>query len=81
MFPMDLEVAVNNSGSVAGAIFFTLLGIAYLALFIGALISIAKSPNYTGGLKALWILACLAMPFVGSIVWFIWGKNGNSRVV
>ena len=76
---LPLEVVVETSGNPVWGVLVALLGIAYLALFIGALVSIMKSPNYTTGLKALWVLICFIMPFIGSLVWFIWGKNGNSQ--
>lgn len=54
-----------------------LFTIAYIALAIAAIVSILNSRSYTSGLKALWILAVLAFPLVGSLVWFIVGRNSH----
>lgn len=61
---------------IAGGFGF-LIGIGYLVLVIAAIISIINSTNYTSGLKALWVLAVLAFPFLGSVIWFVVGRNSR----
>ena len=51
--------------------------IAWLALFIAALISIVISPNLTGGGKILWLIVVFVFPFLGTLVWFVWGRNAQ----
>ncbi|WP_150460364.1 PLDc N-terminal domain-containing protein [Nesterenkonia ebinurensis] len=54
-----------------------LIGLAYIAFAIAAILSILNSRSYTSGLKALWVLAVLAFPFLGSLVWFLVGRNSS----
>lgn len=48
------------------------------ALFIGALVSIAKHPTASGTMKAVWILISLLFPVLGPILWFLVGKNSST---
>lgn len=57
--------------------FMGLAVIAWLALFIAALISIVMSPNLTLGGKFLWLIVVFVFPFLGSLVWFFWGRNAQ----
>ncbi len=59
---------------------FIVLGIGALALilFIGALIDIARSHHLTGVAQAVWVLVVLAFPMIGSLVWFLIGRKGNT---
>ncbi|MGO4192765.1 PLD nuclease N-terminal domain-containing protein [Arthrobacter sp. YAF17] len=41
------------------------------ALFICALISIARSKNYTPAGRALWLLVVFALPALGPMLWFL----------
>ncbi len=78
MLALASSSAASSAGSTISALIVVIIAIGYVALFIAALVSIVGSTNYTSGLKALWILACFAFPFLGSLVWFFWGKNGNA---
>lgn len=51
----------------------------YLALVIGALISISKSAHATPTVKAIWFLIVVVAPFLGSILWFTLGKPRAPR--
>ena len=62
---------------VMGALVSVLISIAYVAFAVAAIISILRSTNYTGGLKALWVLAVIAFPFLGSLIWFLVGRNSR----
>lgn len=48
-----------------------------LVLMISAIASVANSRSYTPGLKALWVLAILAFPILGSLVWFVVGRHSH----
>lgn len=61
----------------APLLIFGVLGIAYIVLVVAALGSIIGSRNYTPGLKALWALAVFAFPILGSIVWFLVGRDSH----
>lgn len=78
MFGLEPDVVVTSSGtgSTAAAVLTIVLIVAYLAFVISAIVSIVKSTAYPTGLKALWILIVFVTPFIGSVVWFIWGKKG-----
>lgn len=74
---LPLAATTSNAGSTGATILLIVVLVAYLAFVISALVSVLKSSNYTPGLKALWVLAIFVLPFIGSVVWFIWGRNGN----
>lgn len=48
-----------------------------LILVIAAIVSILRSPILAGAGKAVWILLVLCFPLIGSVVWFIWGRNST----
>lgn len=50
----------------------------YGALFVGALISITAS-GLSGGMKLVWIVFALVAPFLGSLLWFAFGRRDASR--
>ncbi|MGV8875071.1 MAG: PLD nuclease N-terminal domain-containing protein [Rhodococcus sp. (in: high G+C Gram-positive bacteria)] len=49
-------------------------------LFIAAVVSIVRSPNYTVAGRAVWIFVVLAFPFLGPVVWFLWGRKSTFAV-
>ncbi|GAA4616091.1 PLD nuclease N-terminal domain-containing protein [Saccharopolyspora hordei] len=52
--------------------------VAYLALLIGAVISILGSPQ-TFGMKVVWIVFVCVAPFLGSALWFLVGRANARR--
>jgi len=50
------------------------LSILWFVLWIAAIVDCAKgnSPN-----KVLWIIVIILLPFLGSILYFIFGRSGN----
>jgi phosphotransferase system glucose/maltose/N-acetylglucosamine-specific IIC component len=50
------------------------LAVAYLPLVVAGLISVLKSGQNVG-MKLIWIILILAAPVIGSIVWFLAGRN------
>lgn len=56
---------------IFGLIFF----IAYVILFIYALLDIFKNPNLNQTTKLLWILIILIAPILGSLIYIFWGRN------
>jgi hypothetical protein len=66
----------GNWGVLGGtcAIIFAL---ATLILFILALVSILQAGNLTGGGKAIWIVVILIFPILGSLAWFLFGRNAR----
>ncbi|MBT2532375.1 PLDc_N domain-containing protein [Arthrobacter sp. ISL-48] len=51
-----------------------------VALFIGALISIARTRNHTTGSQIAWALTVLALPVIGSLAWFAIGRRMKNKV-
>lgn len=62
-------------------VIFVILGIAlvvaYLMLFIGALVGILRSPTLTAGGKLLWVVVIFVFQLLGPLVWFIWGRHAQ----
>jgi len=48
----------------------SVLSVLALVLAIAALVSVFKNPEFSGGTKAMWVLAILIFPIVGSAVYF-----------
>lgn len=65
---------VDALGSVGTAAVIVLVLGAYLALVIGALVSVLRS-RQTGGMKLVWTVFVLVAPFLGSVLWFLIGKR------
>lgn len=76
-----LASTADNAGiqwaSGAALIGIVALIVAWLVLFVAALVSILRSPNYQPGGKALWCLASFAFPLLGPILWFAVGKKST----
>jgi Phospholipase_D-nuclease N-terminal len=51
------------------------LGIAFLALWVGAVVSITASAGLSATAKAVWILIALIFPVLGPLVWFVSGRS------
>lgn len=52
--------------------------LANVALFISALISIARTRNLTAGSQVVWALIVLALPFIGALTWFLIGRRAKN---
>ncbi len=75
-------LAAGDTGhQIAGMGMLGMIGLgmlAYAVLFIGALISILCSAH-TGGMKLVWVIVAFAMPFIGSLLWFVIGRGDSLR--
>lgn len=49
--------------------------ILWLALILTALYHIARNSAMASPVKVLWFIIILLAPFLGSIIYLIWGKN------
>lgn len=67
-----------DAGVMVGGVLVLLVALAALVLVIAAIVSIVQSPRYPTGIKALWVLAVLAFPLIGSLAWFIFGRNSHA---
>ncbi|MGW5742810.1 PLD nuclease N-terminal domain-containing protein [Amycolatopsis sp. NPDC003861] len=48
--------------------------LAFAVLFLAALVGILRSP-LTGGMKLVWVVFAFCAPFLGSVLWFLFGRR------
>ncbi|MFI5592022.1 PLD nuclease N-terminal domain-containing protein [Amycolatopsis sp. NPDC051758] len=48
--------------------------LAFVVLFFSALVSILGS-RLTGGMKLVWVIFAFCAPFLGSLLWFAFGRR------
>ncbi len=48
-------------------------------VFIAALVSIARNRTHTSGGTVVWALIVLALPVLGSVLWFMIGRRESFR--
>lgn len=52
-----------------------------VAVFVAALISVARNKKYASGGTVIWTLIILALPVLGPILWFLIGRKSlDSRL-
>ena len=49
---------------------YSVIGLAALVLIIVTLVSVFRNPDVSGGEKAVWVVATIVFPFLGSLVYF-----------
>lgn len=77
----ELLIADNTDPAVAiiAVLGWIIVGIVQFILFIAALVSILRSPRYTGGGKFLWVAVVFFAPFFGAVAWFLAGRTAKIR--
>ncbi|MEU6603456.1 PLD nuclease N-terminal domain-containing protein [Streptomyces flaveolus] len=75
-FPLAAH-SVHAAG-LMGVSLIVLVLLLHATLFVGALISITTS-GLGGGMKLIWIAFAFIAPFLGSLLWFIFGWSYASR--
>lgn len=65
IIPTAWEVMVIVAGAIVAA------------LFVGALISIARSRHHTPAGRALWLLVVVTLPALGPMLWFLMGRTSS----
>jgi hypothetical protein len=74
MYPAAMSQGEENFwGWVVGSVPIALL-LAFVVLFLAALVSILGSP-LTGGMKLVWVGFAFCAPFLGSLLWFVFGRR------
>lgn len=68
-------LAFLNLGSNELAAIIIVLAILWLALILIALYHIARNSQASFVVKVLWFIIIITAPFLGSIIYLIWGKN------
>lgn len=78
---MHVFTLADGGSELLGMTLFAVLAIAalgYVVLFIGALVSIARTGHDTG-MKLAWIVFAFVAPFLGSLLWFLVGRRSALR--
>ncbi|WP_208609508.1 PLD nuclease N-terminal domain-containing protein [Streptomyces atriruber] len=73
-----LLAATKNEASGVTSVVAICACIGAALLFVGALISIARS-RLTGGMKFAWLVFAFVLPFLGSLLWFLFGRRDSLR--
>jgi len=69
---MLLQTSVNSNQV---ALFIIIPAICWLILILIALYHISRNSEMSSGVKVLWFIIIILAPFLGSIIYLIWGKN------
>lgn len=76
---MDMQVLetgdLSGWASVGMLLLAVLAVVGLVTLFIAALVSVVKSPRLMAGGKLVWIVVVFCFPFLGPLVWFLWGRH------
>ncbi|WP_316830704.1 PLDc N-terminal domain-containing protein [Pedobacter aquatilis] len=59
------------------AVIIIITAILWLALILTALYHISRNSGMGFSVKVLWFIIILLAPFLGSIIYLMWGKNKN----
>lgn len=74
----DATAHRGPGGRVAGIASTSLLVNA--ALFVGALISIARTRRHTTGSQVVWALTVVVLPVIGALAWFVIGRRAKKTI-
>jgi Phospholipase_D-nuclease N-terminal len=67
----------SDSVGVVVGVLLILVSLALVVLWVAAIVSVLRNPRLTGGGKFLWVVVVLAFPFLGSLGWFVFGKDAR----
>ncbi|MEV6621754.1 PLD nuclease N-terminal domain-containing protein [Amycolatopsis sp. NPDC051106] len=74
MYSADMSQGEENFwGWIVGSVPIALL-LAVVVLFLAALVSILGS-RLTGGMKLVWVVFAFCAPFLGCLLWFVFGRR------
>ncbi|WP_131538493.1 PLDc N-terminal domain-containing protein [Pedobacter nototheniae] len=65
----------SNINSNQVALFIIIPAILWLILILIALYHISRNSSMSFGVKVLWFIIIMLAPFLGSIIYLMWGKN------
>ncbi|MBP2473092.1 sorbitol-specific phosphotransferase system component IIC [Crossiella equi] len=78
------QLAQESAEGIFERVFGVFLGIGgaiiallYVLLFLCALVSVLRNQRLTGGGKLLWVAVAFAYPLLGSLGWFLFGKQAR----
>ncbi|MGW1289210.1 PLD nuclease N-terminal domain-containing protein [Streptomyces sp. NPDC002586] len=72
------QMALAPTGSIMIACAMGAAALGVLALYFGALLSIARS-DLTSGMKLAWLAFAVMAPFFGCLLWFLVGRPDAQR--
>ena len=75
-----VTLIAQESDNAVGVVFMIVLAaiaLALIVLWVAAIVSVLGNNRLTGGGKALWIVVILGFPFLGSLAWFIFGRDAR----
>ena len=65
----------SNFNSNQVALFIIIPAICWLILILMAIYHISRNSSISFSVKILWFIIIITAPFLGSIIYLIWGKN------
>ncbi|WP_443217727.1 PLDc N-terminal domain-containing protein [Saccharothrix sp. CCNWYY140] len=71
------QEAADDALGVGVLLFLAGLAVALFVLWVAAVVSVLRHPRLTGGGKFLWILVIIGFPLLGSIGWFVVGRDAQ----
>ncbi|WP_221485278.1 PLD nuclease N-terminal domain-containing protein [Saccharothrix ecbatanensis] len=75
-----VTLIAQESDNAVGVVFMIVLAaiaLALIVLWVAAIVSVLRNNRLTGGGKTLWIVVILGFPFLGSLGWFIFGRDAQ----
>ncbi|GAA1144568.1 hypothetical protein GCM10009672_14580 [Nesterenkonia lutea] len=67
------------------SVLFLLFGLAAVAVVVGfiviALIQVLREPLLPPALRMCWVIVLIALPILGTLVWFVFGQSINERIL
>lgn len=48
-------------------------------LYVYCLVHCIRNPRLSGNTKLLWLIVILVAPFIGSLLYLVWGKRGKEQ--
>ncbi|NUT98359.1 MAG: PLDc_N domain-containing protein [Saccharothrix sp.] len=77
MVTLVVQEAADDALGVGVLLFLVGLAVVLFVLWVAAVVSVVRHPRLTGGGKFLWIVVIFGFPLLGSIGWFVAGKDAR----
>jgi Phospholipase_D-nuclease N-terminal len=77
---MLLAADDRSAASVGWLVIVVVVGVALVALFVAALLSVLRSPRLTGTGRIAWTIGVLIFPLLGPLAWFLVGRRSSAEV-
>ncbi len=60
---------------LVSSLYHAVVAIIYIVLLVMALLSIFSNRRLSQTVKLLWVIVIFVAPFIGSLLYLLWGKN------